>query len=232
MVVVSDGLSGSTRTRLPLQLTLGLLERGICGDREATLGGPLRSPVTPVGGPSWPRPPPAPPPTPHPRGATLPAFTTSGGRARGRGARAMPDDGVVILRFHALGRRACSLLLAYRQTDRRILTRCTETPMRIALPIVLLLFGASSAYGQAQTSASAAESTVPAPAQAPVQPRPATSPAPAVPEESNRDQPSARAEAATAAEKVEAQEPKKRSRVVWFLVGAVVVLGVVLAATL
>jgi hypothetical protein len=100
--------------------------------------------------------------------------------------------------------------------------------MRLALPIVLLLFGVSSAHGQAQTSGARAEST----AQAPVQPRPVASPAPALPEDSATNQPSARAEAATAAGQVEAQEPKKRSRVVWFLVGAVVVLGAVLAATL
>jgi hypothetical protein len=103
--------------------------------------------------------------------------------------------------------------------------------MRIALPIVLLLFGASSAHGQAQSAASRAESTAPAPAQAPVEPAPVASPVLVLPEEPAKDQPSARAEAAATGEHVQAQE-KKHSRVVWFLVGAVVVLGVVLAATL
>ncbi len=104
--------------------------------------------------------------------------------------------------------------------------------MRIALPVVLLLFGASSAHGQTQTSGSVeprAEPTVPA--QAPVQPLPTAAPAPALQEELVTPRGSARVEATTAAEQAQPAE-KKRSRVVWFLVGAVVVLGILVAATI
>jgi hypothetical protein len=62
----------------------------------------------------------------------------------------------------------------------------------------------------------------------PAQALPAAAPArPAAP---TRPRTPARAEAATTVEEAEAQEPKKRSRVVWILVGAVIVLAIIVAA--
>jgi hypothetical protein len=97
--------------------------------------------------------------------------------------------------------------------------------MRIALPAVLLLFGSASAGAQ---TLPAAESAASAPAPATAQPAPTASPSgpramePASPETVTRTKPT------TAAEPTVVQE-KKRSRVVWFLVGAVVVLAIIVA---
>ena len=105
--------------------------------------------------------------------------------------------------------------------------------MRIALPVVLLLFGALSVHAQAQAPASGSPtipSTVPPSAQARVQP-PNTAASTSALQDSTKPQTSARAEAATAVPQAESQEPKKRSRVVWFLVGAVVVLGIIVATS-
>ena len=102
--------------------------------------------------------------------------------------------------------------------------------MRIALPVLFLLFGASAASGQTQTPRAPVEAAVPAAAPATVQPIPAATPAPAAAtEEPTTVQASTRAEAAAVAERTEAQEPRRRSRVVWFLVGAVVVLALIVA---
>ena len=100
--------------------------------------------------------------------------------------------------------------------------------MRIALPVVLLLFGTLSVHAQAPTSGSPISSTVPPSAQAPVQSPNTAASAPALPD-STEPQTSARAEAATTVPQAESQQPKKRSRVVWFVVGAVVVLGIIVA---
>jgi hypothetical protein len=103
--------------------------------------------------------------------------------------------------------------------------------MRITLPVVLLLFTVTTAQGQAQTSAAPVGAAVPAPAEVPAAPAPAVAVAPA-------DVPArpadavAPAEAARPAAEARAEEPTRKSRAVWFLVGAVVVLGIVLAATL
>jgi hypothetical protein len=106
--------------------------------------------------------------------------------------------------------------------------------MRIALPAVLLLFGSASVGAQAQTTSPATESATPVSVQAPAQPTPAAPPvsaraaAPAAPAAPAAAQTVARAEAATAVERTAVQE-RKRSRLVWFLVGAVVVLGIIVA---
>jgi hypothetical protein len=101
--------------------------------------------------------------------------------------------------------------------------------MRIARPVALLLFSTSIAFGQTQTSGFAVAGKGQAEKQAPAQPVPAA--APALPKEPTEPQTSARAEAATTVQQSEAQEPKKQNRVVWFLVGAVVVLAIIVAAS-
>jgi hypothetical protein len=99
--------------------------------------------------------------------------------------------------------------------------------MRTILPIALLLLGASSAQGQSDTSEFAAASTVPAPSQVPTRSVPAAAPEPAP--APTRAQTSARAEAVTSAPGAQQEEPRKRSRVLWILVGAVAVLAIILA---
>ena len=107
--------------------------------------------------------------------------------------------------------------------------------MRIALPLVFLLFGMSSAHSQTPTQSQTPTATPTAEqavtVQPQVQPPTAAVPAPAVPEESVRPQTPARAEAATATHESKADEPRQRSRVLWILVGAVFVLGILVAVS-
>jgi hypothetical protein len=111
--------------------------------------------------------------------------------------------------------------------------------MRIALPVVVLLFGASSARAQIGTSEPVAETRAEAvvppvpvvPAQAPVQPLRAAATTPALQEQPTAQRAPAPAEAA-AVGRARQEEPKRRSRVVWFLVGAVAVLGIIVATSL
>jgi len=106
--------------------------------------------------------------------------------------------------------------------------------MRTTLPVVLLLLGASSArssaQGQADTSGFAVASTVPSQAPAPTRSVPAAAAAPALRAAPTQPQVSARAEAVAAAAHAQPEEPKKRSRVLWILVGAVAVLAIIVAA--
>jgi hypothetical protein len=102
--------------------------------------------------------------------------------------------------------------------------------MRITLPVAFLLIGASSAQGQTDTSGFAVAPTVPAEAPAPARSLPAAAPAPALPAASTQPQASAHAEAVTAAPAAQPEQPRKRSRVLWILVGAVAVLAIIVAA--
>jgi hypothetical protein len=101
--------------------------------------------------------------------------------------------------------------------------------MRITLPIVLLLFGASSAHGQTRSAPSAVASAEAAPAL--TQSTPATAQDSAISTAPTRPQPSVRAEETKTVEPARAQEPKQPSRVVWILVGAVLVLATILVVS-
>ncbi len=106
--------------------------------------------------------------------------------------------------------------------------------MRYTLPAALLLFGAANVHAQPQTSGSSVDSTVPVPSpSAPARLLPAPAPAFVLPERSTTmPQPSARAEVVASADEAAAPvvQERRRSRLVWFLVGAVVVLGILVAA--
>lgn len=102
--------------------------------------------------------------------------------------------------------------------------------MRMIVPVVLLLFGATSVVAQPQTSGTPpVEPRAPLPA--PVQPLPAATPVPVLPEPSNTSEASTRAEGPAAAEESQPEEPRKRSRMLWFLAGAVAVLAIILVAS-
>ncbi|MHB1222668.1 MAG: hypothetical protein ACYC2G_01270 [Gemmatimonadaceae bacterium] len=113
--------------------------------------------------------------------------------------------------------------------------------MRIVLPF-LLLFGFMSLDARAQAPVATAQPSaqlpaevpaeVPAEARVPAQSTPAAAPQAAPPGEPASAQQPAHAEAATDAGQAQPEEPKQRSRAIWFLLGAVVVLGVVLAASM
>jgi hypothetical protein len=105
--------------------------------------------------------------------------------------------------------------------------------MRIALPF-LLLFGLMSLDARAQAPGATAQPPAQLPAEAgvPVQPAPAAPTQSAPPAEPANAQQPAHAEAVTDAGQAQPEKPKQRSRAVWFLLGAVVVLGIVLAASM
>jgi hypothetical protein len=103
--------------------------------------------------------------------------------------------------------------------------------MRIALPVVVLLFGATSAHGQVQPSGSTVDfAAVPA-AVEPV-PAAASTPAaaPALASAPTGIEAPARAEAAVTAERAQPAQRRGPTRAVWFLLGAVAVLALILVA--
>ena len=107
--------------------------------------------------------------------------------------------------------------------------------MRLALPFVLVLVTVPSAQGQTQAATTASPLSAPPSVEAPTSVPPLPDPAPGSrPAEDPARPPAvaAPAESSHAAERTQADEPKTRSRTVWFLVGAVVVLTIVLVATL
>jgi hypothetical protein len=107
--------------------------------------------------------------------------------------------------------------------------------MRIALPVVVLLFGATSAHGQVQPSGStvdfaavpAAVEPVPAAASTPAA---APAAAPALASAPTGIEAPARAEAAVTAERAQPAQRRGPTRAVWFLLGAVAVLALILVA--
>ncbi len=99
--------------------------------------------------------------------------------------------------------------------------------MRFVIPAVLLLFSSAGFAAHAQ-SVPASASTNPAPVAVDTQTTRAAAPVVRQAEEPASPQAATRVEPATDAEPAAVQE-RKRSRVVWFLLGAVAVLGIILA---
>ena len=99
--------------------------------------------------------------------------------------------------------------------------------MRSLIPAVLLLFSSAGVTVHAQPVPAAA-STTPAPVAVDTQTTRAASPAVGHAEVPASQQTATRVEPAADAEPAAVQE-RKRSRVVWFLLGAVAVLGIILA---
>ena len=98
--------------------------------------------------------------------------------------------------------------------------------MRIFIALLGLLFCTTAVHAQSEVTESLA---APAPQ---VRLAPATAPSYPITSELASSVAPAEAAATVPAETNQQQEPRQRSRAVWVLVGAVIVLGIVLAATL